>query len=149
MNSGDWRRIEAPPFSEGRIIRTAEELMRAYVRETDPDPAFFTTNFDHVYENYIYPKFEIALEEDCDLGYDERGEKILGTYDFQTNTAYIDACLGPRNRDPRRVFTCWHEVGGHGILQGEWLRRELARFRDVPVCRDDRSVDRREDAECA
>ncbi len=129
MNSGDAGRIDAPPFSDARIIKAAEELTREYVRAAKPDPVLpLTINFDHVYENYIYPTYDVRLEEDCDLGVDDQGKKVLGTYDLETNTAYIDASLGPRSRDPRRVFTCWHEVGGHGVLQGEWLRRELGRF---------------------
>ena len=127
MNSDNWRRIEAPRFSNRWIVQTAEELTKRYVRATHPDPALLTMNFDLQYDNYIYPEYEIALEEGYDLGYDAQGAKILGTFDFETNTAYIDATLGPPNRDPRRVFTCWHEVGGHGILQGEWFRREFAR----------------------
>ena len=129
MNSGEWQRIEAPPFSDRRIVQTAEELIKDYVRITNPDPQLLTINFDHVYENHIYPKYGIALEEECNLGHDEQGKKILGRFDVGTNTAYIDASLGPGRRDPRRVFTCWHEVGGHGVLQGEWLRRELAQLR--------------------
>ncbi len=145
MNSGDSRRIDAPPFSDRRIIQTADELTRNYVRATKPDPLLpLTISFDHVYENYIYPTYEIRLEEDCDLGCDTQGKKILGTYDLQTNTAYIDASLGPGSRDPRRVFTCWHEVGGHGVLQGDWLRRELAHFDDLrPIVTTDESIDRR------
>jgi hypothetical protein len=132
VNSGDWRRIEAPPFSNRRIAQTAEDLTRSYVRATNPDPALLTMNFDHIYENYIYPKYGIGLEESCNLGHDEQGKKILGKFDFETNTAYIDANLGPPNRDPRRIFTCWHEVGGHGVLQGEWLRREISRSHRFP-----------------
>ena len=127
MNSSDRRRIEAPPFSDRRIVQTAEELTKQYAKAMSPDP-LLSINFDHIYEHYIYPKYEIGLEEDCNLGHDEAGKKILGKFDLETNTAYIDASLGPGSRDPRRTFTCWHEVGGHGILQGEWLRRELIRL---------------------
>ena len=145
MNSGDCRRIDAPPFSDGRIIREAEELTRGYVRATNPDPVIpLSINFDHIYEHYIYPNYGIVLEEDCDLGRDERGKKILGVFDFETNTACIDASLGPQSRDPRRIFTCWHEVGGHGILQGDWLRREWGRFRDSrAVVTTEESIDGR------
>jgi len=128
MNPRNWQQIKAPPFSDRRIVQIAEELTRDYVRVTNPDLAILAISFDHIYENYIYPKYGIALEEDCNLGQDEQGNKILGKFDLETNTAYIDAIMGPGSRDGRRVFTCWHEVGGHGILQGQWLRRELARF---------------------
>jgi hypothetical protein len=103
-----------------------------------------TINFDHIWENYIYPEYKIALEEDCNLGHDEEGKKILGRFDLETNTAYIDASLGPGSRDPRRTFTCWHEVGGHGILQGEWLRRELAGLHRVrSIVTTEKSLDGR------
>jgi hypothetical protein len=106
----------------------AEELTKNYVRATHPDFAILTMNFDHIYDNYIYPEYGIGLEEGYDLGFDEDGKKILGRFDPVSNTAYIDASLGNGGGDPRRAFTCWHEVGGHGVLQGEWLRRELARL---------------------
>ena len=144
MNSDERQRIEAPPFSNRRIVQTAEELTRNYVQATNPNPAILTINFDHVYDNYIYPEYGIVLEEDCNLGHDEQGNKILGRFDVEANTAYIDASLGPRSGDPRRIFTCWHEVGGHGILQGEWLRHQLAqshRFRHVITTED--SIDGR------
>ena len=144
MNSGNWRRIEAPPFSDRRIVQTAEELTKKYVRATNPDPVLFSINFDHIYENYIYPEYEIALEEDCNLGRDEHGKKILGRFDVDTNTAYIDASLGPGSRDPRRTFTCWHEVGGHGVLQGQWLRRELSGFQHArSIVTTEESIDGR------
>jgi hypothetical protein len=131
MNSRNWQQITAPPFSDQGIVQKAEDLTRDYMRATKPDPAIVAISFDHIYENYIYPKYEILLLEDCDLGLDEQGNKILGKFDIETNTAYIDAIMGPRSGDKRRVFTCWHEVGGHGILQRQWLHRELARFRHL------------------
>jgi hypothetical protein len=144
VNSDNWRRIEAPRFSPQWIVQTAEELTRNYVRATNPDPALFTMNFDHVYEHYIYPEYGIVLEEGYELGHDAQGAKILGTFDFETNVAYLDAILGPPNRDPRRIFTCWHEVGGHGILQGSWFRRELARSpRSRYAVTTEWSIDRR------
>ena len=133
MNQSDKQRIDAPPFSNRRIVRSAEELTKNYVRAMKPDPRLLTINLDHVYENHIYPKYGIGLEEDCNLGHDKQGKKILGRFDVETNTAYIDASLGPKGRGHRRIFTCWYEVGGHGILQGEWLRRELAVFHRAPL----------------
>ena len=99
MSYGDRSRIEAPPFSHQRIVQTAEELTREYVRATNPDPVLLTINFDHIYENYIYPEYGIGLEEDCSLGCDEAGNKILGRFDLEDNVAYIDAVLDRRNRD--------------------------------------------------
>ncbi len=107
-----------PEISREEIVRQADLLDRAY-REIAGARAVLGTRFDHVYEQVIYPKYEIGLVEHIDLGVDEQGAKIFGYFDPRENVAYIDVSL--RN-DPRREFTCWHEVGGHGILQGAWLR---------------------------
>jgi hypothetical protein len=84
--------------------------------------------FDVIYQEFIYPEYEIELNEDRDLGFDEAGEKILGEFHPLDNRVLIDRSLSEAN-DPRRVFTCWHEVGGHAILQGDWLRSELTRLK--------------------
>jgi hypothetical protein len=38
------------------------------------------------------------------------------------NTALVASKLF-ETRDPRRVFTKWHEVAGHGVLHGPFLRK--------------------------
>lgn len=117
--------IRAPAISRRRIIETAEDISRRYFHAVGLDRIDLGISFDSVYEHLIYPEYEIDLIEDEDLGYDsESGEKIFGRYDPTANEAFIDPCL--RN-DPRRTFTLWHEVGGHGILQGEHLRQQLAK----------------------
>jgi hypothetical protein len=126
-------RISPPPFSRQRIVQAAESLTAACLRAVGLSELSLGINFDVAYEQFIYPTYGIILVEDIDLGCDERGEKILGSYDPQRNTAYVDVSLEPRRRDPRRVFTCWHEVGGHGVLQGEWLRREMAQLQSAFV----------------
>jgi hypothetical protein len=85
-------------------------------------------SFDVAYEHVIYPDYGLELEEDTNLGFDEFGEKVLGLFDPRANRAYIDICLHPREGDPRRAFTCWHELAGHGILHGPWVRREIERL---------------------
>lgn len=116
----------APSLSPGRIIAAADRLINEYVSIVGKE--YIITNglhFDHVYEELLYPKFEIRLEEDVDLGVDQQGVKILGRYDVQDNIAYIDSTISRESGDPRRIFTCWHEVAGHGALQGKWLRERL------------------------
>ena len=115
--------IGAPPLSRREIVTQAEALAERFLLDFwngRVQTRLICISFDAVYDNLIYPEYEIRLIEDEDLGVGENGEKILGRYDPHSNTAYIDHSL--RN-DPRRVFTCWHEVAGHGVLQGEWLRR--------------------------
>jgi hypothetical protein len=91
----------------------------------DPHLALIYTSFDRIYEEFIYPEYEIELVENRDLGHDQFGEKILGKYLPQRNTAFIDPDLSHDSDDWRRAFTLWHEVGGHGILQGDWLREQM------------------------
>lgn len=129
MNIDKEQSLRPPSISAAQIIRKAEEITEKYARSIPPEIALLGLNFDVIYERIIYPEYEISLIEDEDLGFDSVGEKILGRFDPVTNTAFVDPLLRVSNRDPRRVFTCWHEVGGHGILQGDWLRRELARLR--------------------
>jgi hypothetical protein len=80
--------------------------------------------FDRVYEEVIYPNYGIGLDEETDLGFDDAGRKIFGYFEPGENKAYIDLSL---RKDPRREFTRWHEVAGHGILQGAWLRKLMSR----------------------
>lgn len=107
-----------PQISPAEIIRLAESIGDQY-RNAVGNLARLGIPFDRVYEEVIYPEWEIELVEHIDLGKDSFGNKILGKYVPDENVAFIDSTL---RHDPRREFTCWHEVGGHGILQGVWLR---------------------------
>jgi hypothetical protein len=89
--------------------------------------ALLGMSFDRFYESVIYPDYGIVLEEGCDLGFDADGSKILGQFEPASNKVYIDASLNRSLQDPRRTFTLYHEVAGHGVLQGEWLRAEFGR----------------------
>jgi hypothetical protein len=76
-------------------------------------------HFDDFYEKVIFPRFQIDLYEDEDLGFDDDGRKRLGRYDVLRNAAHLDLVISRDGGDPRRIFTCWHEVAGHGALHGE------------------------------
>ena len=121
--------IQPPSLSRHTIIREAEDLTKRFARVFGLKPPLLAINFDLVYEHVIYPEYEICLVEDQDLGHCDDGAKILGIYEPLSNTVYIDETIGPTSGDARRTFTLWHEVGGHGILQGNWLRAELNRLR--------------------
>lgn len=80
--------------------------------------------FDDFYESVIWPKYRIVIEENCRLGM-EGQDKVLGSFSPATRTARIDEEISVRSEDRRRVFTLFHEVLGHGVLQGEWLRKVI------------------------
>jgi hypothetical protein len=84
--------------------------------------------FDDFYVRLIFPEFHISLYEDEDLGVDSDGHKLLGRYSVQSNAAHLDQTISRESGDPRRIFTCWHEVAGHGVLQGGWLRQQLEKL---------------------
>ena len=119
------QQLQAPYFRKVDIARRVKGLHDGYFNVVGNEQRRLGINFDHIYNEYIYPELGIQLVEDVDLGYDESGEKILGLFQPNENIAFIDRML-KQTDDPRRTFTCWHEVGGHGILQGEWLRTQLA-----------------------
>lgn len=128
MKRDQSRTINAPPFRRNEIIELAEQITFKYARSVGNERAQLGISFDLVFDNVIYPEYEIELVDDKDLGEDDEGSKILGCFDPVNNTAYIDACLQPSTHDRRRAFTCCHEVGGHGVLQGQWLRSEWKRL---------------------
>ena len=134
MNSPNNREIKLrpPPLSNTAIIARAEMLAEQYLRLANAPIELIGISFDAVYEQIIYPNYGIVLEDGYDLGVDEHGEKVLGRYDPIDNVAYIDASLHPSQRDPRRTFTCWHEVGGHALLQGDYLRQQLSQVNTPP-----------------
>jgi hypothetical protein len=123
--------IAPPPFSNRYVIEQAERLGEEAIGTLalpplGLPPAIWHMSFDAAYNDIIYPTYGISLVEDMDLGYDDQGTKVFGKCDPIENAAFIDVSL---KNDPRRAFTCWHEVGGHGVLQGNWLRQEFARIR--------------------
>jgi hypothetical protein len=92
--------------------------------------------FDELYERVIKPRFKVALEEGVDLS----SISALGVYEPWSNLVRIDsklaACLG----DSRRVFTLYHEVCGHAVLQGRWLRAQLVMCKGQTPLVDDAST---------
>lgn len=109
------------------IIRTAEALTLRYRDLVGEGRAALGIDFNCVFDDLIYPDYEVALTEHMDLGHDEAGNKVLGQYVAETNDLYLDPTL---RSDPRRVFTQWHEIG-HVVLHGNWIRR-LAKLGDMP-----------------
>lgn len=98
--------------------------------------------FDDIYHEYIYPKYEIALRTDIDLGVDEFGAPIMGEYRPAENVALVSSRL---RCDPRYTFTLWHEVAGHGVLQGDMLRRAHSKhIRTTSISLDPRTERRLE-----
>jgi hypothetical protein len=122
--SNEQGSIVAPMFTRKHIVDLADALTIEYAHCVGLERARHGISFEALYRNVIYPRYEIEIVEDCDLGFDQ-GQKILGSFDPVRNIAFIDKVLSPRGSDPRRAFTCCHEVGGHGVLQGNWLRSEL------------------------
>lgn len=119
----------APRLLRREIIDKAEKLIDEYARIVGQERILKTGLwFDDVYEQVIYPKYEIDLTETDDLGLARDGTVILGAFAPQLNSAYVTNRIAVNTGDPRRSFTCWHEVGGHGVLQGEWLRKRYAQI---------------------
>ena len=116
----------APSLTRSEIIGAAGQLIQRYIEIRGCQYVDRVgIDFDDVYNTVIYPEYEIGLVEDEGLGFDCKENRILGRFDVASNTAYVDASLRIGTGDPRRAFTCWHEVGGHGVLQGAWLRDRL------------------------
>ncbi len=76
----------------------------------------------------IYPRYEVALVRDQNLGVTDDGSQILGEFLPMDNAALIDKSLFETG-DPRRVFTTCHEVLGHGVLHGPFLRENAKKYR--------------------
>jgi hypothetical protein len=78
-----------------------------------------------LYESVIYPKYELGLRSDMDLGEIDNA-KVLGKTLTSDRLILIDRAIAPPNRDARYSFTAGHEIG-HGVLHQD--RVEL--FRDT------------------
>jgi hypothetical protein len=124
--SGKPTQLGAPRWTKQQIVGAAARLMAKY--EEIVGREYITHNglhFDDVHEKLLAPQFRVDLYEDEDLGEDDDGRKILGRYDVRKNAAHLDRVISRESGDRRRIFTCWHEVAGHGVLQGTWLRKQL------------------------
>jgi hypothetical protein len=118
--------VLAPRWTNDAIIAAARRLIGQYESIVGRDYILHHgLHFDDVYEKLIFPKFGIDLYEDEDLGVDAKGRKLLGRYDVKAKAAHLDRVIARDSDNPRRIFTCWHEVAGHGALQGAWLQNQL------------------------
>jgi len=84
-------------------------------------------DFDDFYDAVLYPKYEITLVANEDLGVDDDGSQIFGKYLAKDNTAFVNRKLFDDN-DPRKVFTEIHESIGHGVLHGPFLRENAQKY---------------------
>ncbi len=85
-------------------------------------------DFDDVYEAVIYPKHEIAFDDTVDLGVDDSGAKILGMFLPDDNVALVDRKFAKEHRSDA-VYVAWHEAAGHGVYQGDFLKRHAGAIR--------------------
>lgn len=116
------------PLLDSQIREKAHELFKEFIRVVgDEHVRKVGIDFDEAYEAVIYPKYEIILVKDEYLGCDDDGCAILGQFLSRKNVALIDKTLFDTS-DPRRVFTTIHEVVGHGVLQGKFLRENSSKY---------------------
>lgn len=114
--------IKPPRYTRTYIEQVAHSLVIEYIRlGRGAQLLKLGYSFEELFDSVIYPTYQIELIEDAPLGFAPGGGEILGAYDPEANRAFISPCL---KNDPRRIFTCFHEVVGHGVLQGDWLREQ-------------------------
>jgi hypothetical protein len=118
-------RFKPELLTTGEIQDQAEKLTLTYAEQVGWDAARLGISFQAVYEEVIYPDFGIELQEGLDLGFDDSGKKVFGRFLPAENIVQIDRAISHDQNHPQRAFTYWHEVGGHGVLQGAWLRKQL------------------------
>ena len=97
--------------------------------------------FKELYDLVIRPTYGITIRERLDLRSLCGGRGALGAYYPDENAVEIDVSMDRLFRDPQRVFTLYHEVCGHGVLQGEWLRSQPSR--SAPLIENEQTVDPR------
>ena len=114
---------EAPPASHNDIVNEAHGIFLAYNKEVGSQHILENgINFNEIYDTVIYPRTEVQLDVSRDLGCDEKDDLILGQFDPYGNVACVNKQLVDDD-DPRLIFTLNHEVGGHGVLHGPYLRK--------------------------
>jgi hypothetical protein len=79
--------------------------------------------FGELYRRVIRPRYGIEIVERVDLQSLCGGYGALGAYCPDENEVLMDVRMSPEAGDPRRTFTLYHEACGHGVLQGDRLRR--------------------------
>lgn len=116
------------PMSKVQIWQRAFEVYLEYVREVGAEHVLrHGVSFDELYDAVIYPKYEVILDRNEYLDVDDEGVPILGEFLAKENVALVDRKLF-ENSDPRTVFTECHEVIGHGILHGPFLRKNARKY---------------------
>lgn len=108
--------IKTPYFD---LEKNANYMVEQYIlalKDSGQDIMECGVVFDLIYDEYFYPEFGVILREQ------ELPEDVLGQYIPDCNTAYIDPSL---KDNARKAWTQFHEVVGHGILQGDWLRKRF------------------------
>ncbi len=104
-----------PAWRPKDIFRLTEEILTDYALAkgwTEPNQYVF--NLKDIYEEAIYPRYEIIIREDIPLGWQQR-TKLLGKAICGENTALIDPSIAEITGDNRYIFTLAHEFG-HLIL---------------------------------
>ncbi|MEM9913803.1 MAG: hypothetical protein AAF911_02455 [Planctomycetota bacterium] len=127
MNMGS--QISPPEWSKRDII--AKALHLSYRFQAIKGVEYFARNgysFWELYDCLIFPNYKIEIIEDQDFGAAGLDETVLGAYDANENVALISSLLSEKRNDPRRIWTLAHEVLGHGVLHGKWLRDEFSRI---------------------
>ena len=116
------------PMSKKQVRQEAFDLWLEFVAEVGVEYLLrHGVDFDEFYDSVLYPKYEIALVTNEDLGVDDDGKQIFGKYLPKDNTAFVNRKLFDNN-DPRKVFTEIHEGIGHGVLHGPFLRKNAQKY---------------------
>lgn len=111
-----------PKLSKEEIRITAYRLLGQYRDAVSQDfQNLHAIEFFHFYKAVIAPIFGTVIVEDVDLPPTSDGIQRLGTYEIAANRAIIALPVC----DPRRTWTLWHEVVGHGVLHGPYFRHIL------------------------
>jgi hypothetical protein len=75
-------RVTPPPLSSGQVIEHADKLIKEYCSIVGRSAlVHYGLRFEDVYEQVIYPKYEIELDETQELDVDDNGTKILGCFE--------------------------------------------------------------------
>jgi hypothetical protein len=115
-------------MSRQQIRQEAFSLWLEFVAEVGAEYLLrHGVDFDEFYDAVLYPKYEITLVRDVDLGVDGDGLPIFGKYLPKHNTAFVDRKLF-ETEDPRTVFAEIHEAIGHGVLHGPFLREHAHKY---------------------
>lgn len=121
----------------GNIATCAEALTQTYLDEFGYERLEeIALDMDELYQSSIYPKYELELVRDQDLGFHGR-EKVLGQTIPKKRLVFVDRTIATPGRDKRSSFTYGHEFG-HGVLhtdQGSLFRSTERDFSNPDIDR--------------